>query len=135
MATVTSILQCSGGKVINSVQQSPSLEANSSLASQETTRILWNPKIHSRVHENPPLFSVLSQINPVHTLSSSPPIYLILSSLLPLGLQSSSRFFSPHTQTHTNSMNFSSPSIPATFPAYFMLMNFITRIVFGEEHN
>jgi hypothetical protein len=36
-----------------------SMKAYSFLASQETPRILWNPKVHYRFHNSMPLFSIL----------------------------------------------------------------------------
>jgi hypothetical protein len=46
--------------------QSHFSESNSRSASQKSARILWNPKIHYRVHNSPMLVSVLRQMHRVH---------------------------------------------------------------------
>jgi hypothetical protein len=40
-----------------SMDWSPTREADRRLAAQEIPCLLWNPKIHYRVHKNPPLDS------------------------------------------------------------------------------
>ena len=53
-----------------SVEQSPFWEANRFSAYQEIPHILWNPKVHYRIHKCPPPVPVLSQLDPVRTPTS-----------------------------------------------------------------
>jgi hypothetical protein len=53
-------------QVTNSTMKGPFWEADRSWASQEIPRILWNLKVHYRIHKSLPPVPILNQIDPVH---------------------------------------------------------------------
>jgi hypothetical protein len=106
-------------------------EANSSSASQEILRILWNPKVYYRIHNSRPTVFILSQMDPVHAPSSTSWMWiLILSSHLRLGLRSGLLTSSFATKTlHAHLAH-----IRSTCPAHLSLLELIVPIIFGEEY-
>jgi hypothetical protein len=55
--------------LINTLKQTPSLEADSRSADQGISHLLWIPKAYYHVRKSPPLVYILSQMNLVHTIT------------------------------------------------------------------
>ena len=111
----------------NSMVQSPSWKANRFSASQEIPLMLWNPKVHYRIHKCPPSASILSQLDPVHTPTSYfLKSILVLSYHLRQGLPSGlflSRFHTKILYTPLLS------PIRATCPTHIMSIFFLSWTV------
>jgi hypothetical protein len=86
------------------MEQSP-WEAGSHSPSQEIPRLLWNPKVHYRIHKNPQLVHILSHMNPVHTI---PPYFPeIHSNIILLSTSRSSEWFLPFRFSDQNFVSIS----------------------------
>jgi hypothetical protein len=69
-----------------SIQHNISWEANRFTANQEIPCILWNPKIHYRIHKCPQPVPILSQLQPVPILSQLNSVHISTSHFLKIHL-------------------------------------------------
>ena len=105
------------------MEQSPSWEANWFTPSQETPRILWNPKVHYRIYKCPPPVHILSQINPFHTPTSH--FLKIHLNIILLSTPGSPQWSLSLRFSHQNPVQPSPLPIRATCPANLILLDFI----------
>ena len=113
------------------MQQSP-WEANRFAARQEIPLILWNPKVHYRIHKCPRPVPILSQLDPVPARTSYfLKIHLILSSHLWLCLPSG--LFPSGVPTKNLYTPLLSPHALHAPPISFFL-DFITRTILVEQY-
>ena len=116
-----------------SMKRNPSWEANRFSTSQEIPRISWSPKVHYRIHKCPPFFSYPETARSRHTHTTHfLKAILILSSPLLLGLPSVPGLF-PSSFSIKNLYTPLYIPIRATWPAYLILLDFISRTVFDDE--
>ena len=114
------------------MEHSPSWEASRFSARQEIPHILWNSKVHYRIHKFPPPVPILRQLDPVHTpISKFLKIHLniILPSMpgspkwsLPSGFPSKTLYMPLLFPIYT------------TCPANLILLDFVTRTIMGEQY-
>jgi hypothetical protein len=117
-------------EVTNSTEQNAPWEANRSSASQEIAHILQNLKVHYHFYNSPPLFPIMSQINPIHaSYPISWKLIFLFPSYLCLGLPSvifPSGFL---TRTLYAPLLY---SLHATCPIKLNHLDFIPQILCGE---
>jgi hypothetical protein len=106
----------------------PSRETVSRSATQEFSKIVWNPKVHYRVYKILPLVPILSQSIPPHNISLRS--ILILSYHLRLGLSMVSFLltFPPKSYMHSSSPH------ACYMPCTSHSLNLIVLIILGEEY-
>jgi len=114
------------------MEQSPSWATDWLEASQEIPRILWNSKVHFHIHKCPPPVSILSQLDPVHALTSFF-LKILLNIIVPSTPGSPQWSLSLRFPTKALYTPFLSPVRP-TCLAHLILLDIINRAILGEQY-
>ena len=113
------------------MEQSPSGEVNRFSASQEIRHILWNSKVHFRIRKCRPPVPILSQLDPVHALTTFF-LKIHLNIIVPSTPESPQWSLSLFP-TKTLYTPFVLP-IRATCLAHLILLDVINRTILGEQY-
>jgi hypothetical protein len=97
----------------------------SGLFSPDFPCLIWNPKVHCRVHNSPPLVPIFSQVHLVHTFPPNfPRFVLILSSHLRLGLPSALPLrFTDQNFIHVSRLSHAFYNYRPSFPSWLDYSN------------
>ena len=102
----------------------PPSDPKKSSAIQDLSPILWNPEVHYHIHKSPPLVPILSD-------QSSPCLYPTSRRSTPMPRSSKCLLCLRFPQ-----QNPACPSLPIRVicPAHLILLDLITRMIYGEEY-
>ena len=103
-----------------------------SVASQESPRILWNPKVHYLIQKCPPPIPILSQLHPVPTTHSHF-LKIHLNIMLP-STSGSPQWSLSLRFPHQNLVQTSPLPHTCHMSTHNILLDFATRTILGKEY-
>ena len=114
------------------MEQRLSWEVKRFTASQEIPHIIWNIKVHYRIHKLLTPVLTLSQINPVHAFTSH--FLKIHLNIILLSMPGSPKWSLSLRFHHQNPLHNSTLPHICYMPPHSILLNFITWTILGERY-